>query len=815
MSTPGRLRVYAVCVAVPAATATTTTSATATTTGSDPLARFHRQHVTWHGCALGPDDDSGRELDAAGADCADITVPLDYSAPGGRTISVALSRLKATDTAHRVGLLLLNDGGPAGPGLHMPPTISRVMGEVAGRYDLIGMDPRFVGRSTPLDCGWNLCSAPLRSAGSDSAAYREEVAVAREPARRCERTHGDVLPYVTTRNTARGMDGIRAALCADTVSYLGYSYGSYLGEVYTQLFPGRTDRMVLDGVMSPERYSFALLRGAEAANEAALRAWASWAVARHHTYRLGATRGQVLATVRRVLDAVAQAPLRIGKDYLPDEHVLPALIIGGLGSDLDHRRAALADTVRLLARAADRKPVEPSEALAGQLEFLLAGAGSAAAGQMTSIICGDVAERRGTGGYRRAIEASRERYPLAGPVAGNITPCEFRQRPAEAPTVLHNDVPVLLVAATGDPRTPYPGAETVRERWPSSRLLTVAGARQHGLYGEYGNACVDEHVNAYLRTGRLPAHDPACSSSLPRASASTAVTTTAAVASAAHSGVPARTPVRERAVPGGGAVAEGRVAGPPGLGRDQLPEFRLLRGGQSAEGHRADRGDGEGGQGACPAPRGGTLAFAAQDAERRPDAVRHPGRGRLDEQGREGRAGRQDHTGPPTVGGPGGDFPHGRHGREGRGPPQQAPGAILRAPQGGPDQQALRPQAVADGPHRAARGGPGDQLAHPFGAGDARRLDERLLGTGRRAGRVHPVRDGDRAVLRQDQTALPHHPEQHRRRRPARPAREVGQLLHGQILADRRFCPQRHHDPHGDDEPVPDRARRQDQCRQM
>ena len=163
--------------------------------------------------------------------------------------------------------------------------------------------------------------------------------------------------------------------------------------------------------------------------------------------------------------------------------VLPALFVGGLGSDLDERRADLAGTVRLLARAADREQVEPSEALAGQLEFLLTG-GSASSSQMTAIICGDVAERRGVGSYWRAVEESRERFPLAGPLANNITPCEFWDRPAEAPTVLDNDVPALLVAATGDPRTLYAGAKTMREQWPSSRLLTANGARQHGLYGE-------------------------------------------------------------------------------------------------------------------------------------------------------------------------------------------------------------------------------------------------------------------------------------------------------------------------------------------
>ncbi|KUO09723.1 alpha/beta hydrolase [Streptomyces sp. DSM 15324] len=514
-----RPRTLAVCAMLLAASAVAPTAAAAATTataaGPDPLARFHTQHLDWHACALGPDDETGRELDAAGADCADVTVPLDYTDPGGRTISVAVSRRKATDTAHRSGPLFLNDGGPAGPSLPMPLTTADAMGEVAARYDLIGMDPRFVGRSTPLDCGWNLGSAFLRSAGSHRAAYQGEVSLARDLAERCTRTQGDVLPYVTTRNTARDMDVIRAALGADTLSYLGYSYGSYLGEVYTQLFPGRTDRVVLDGVSPPERYNQTLLRGAEAVNEAALRAWASWTAARHTTYGLGATRAEVLATVDHILDAAAREPLRVGETYRLDEHVLPALFIGGLGSDLDERRADLARTVRLLARAADRQPVEPDQGLARQLEFLLTSAGSASSSQMTAILCGDVAERRGVGSYWRAVEQSRRRFPLAGPLANDITPCEFWAPPAEAPTVLDNDVPALLLAATGDPRTVYSGARAMRERWPSSRLLTVEHARQHGLYGEYGNACVDDQVNAYLRTGRLPALDPTCAAAPP------------------------------------------------------------------------------------------------------------------------------------------------------------------------------------------------------------------------------------------------------------------------------------------------------------
>ena len=127
----------------------------------------------------------------------------------------------------------------------MPLSVGTAMGKVAGKYDLIGMDPWFVGRSTPLDCGWDIGSAVF-SAGHDRAAYKRSVALQHDLAQRCRRTNGDVLPCVTTRNTARGMDVVRAALGAKRISYLGYSYGSYLGEVYAQLFPGRTDRVVLD-----------------------------------------------------------------------------------------------------------------------------------------------------------------------------------------------------------------------------------------------------------------------------------------------------------------------------------------------------------------------------------------------------------------------------------------------------------------------------------------------------------------------------------------------------------------------------------------
>ncbi len=506
----------AVAAAVAAVTCAIAVPASAASTAQAPgdgvpsgLERYYQQRVDWGSCALGPDDEMGRELDAAGVECAEVTVPLDYADPEGRTITVAISRIPAADAEHRIGALLLNSGGPGGTGIDMPPDIREAMGEVAGRYDIVGMDPRFVGRSTPLDCEWPTGTF-TRAPGDTRAEFRDTVAFQRDLAERCRRAEGDVLPHVTTRNTARDMDVVRGALGEETISYLGYSYGSYLGEVYAELFPGRTDRMVLDGVIDPRAYQPRMLQGAEAANEAALRDWARWAAEHHDAHGLGATPDAVLATVQRVFDAAGDQPLRVG-EYEVDEHVLPVVFFSNLGVDHADRYAELAGVVGVLASAANGEPVEPTPPLTQTLDFLLTGDNSAQASAQTAILCGDVAASRRPGTYWEDVQRSRAEHPLAGPLMNNVTPCSFWDRPLEPPTVVENDQEALLVAATGDPRTIYQRTLDLREDlWPSSRLVTLDGAHQHGVFGEYGSDCVDGLVNTYLRTGELPERDAIC-----------------------------------------------------------------------------------------------------------------------------------------------------------------------------------------------------------------------------------------------------------------------------------------------------------------
>ncbi|WP_330334192.1 alpha/beta hydrolase [Streptomyces sp. NBC_00536] len=523
MPSPSTLRVSAAGLALAAALTACPTLASAApavpaagapagTVPGTGLDRFHQQRLDWGGCAKGPDDTVGRDLDQAGVRCAEATVPLDYADPHGRTITVALSRLKATDTRHRIGSILLNNGGPGGTAVESPPDVRKSMKEVGARYDIIGFDPRFVGRSTPLDCGWPVGSSWF-SSGAGRAGFDRQVTLQKSLADKCRATNAAVLPYISTRNTARDMDVIRGALGERKISYLGYSYGTYLGTVYTQMFPGRYDRVVLDGALAPGDFVPRLLKGTEPENERALSDWAAWAAGRDDAYGLGRTRAEVLATVDSVIAAAARGPLTVGAApdaFRLDDTQVPFLLFMGNADDTGPARAALAEQMSVLAKAAKGEPTRLSPQFAATLRFALRGEHAQSGAVQAAIICADGTAPRDPEVYWRDIERSRATHPLFGPMSNNIGPCAFWDRPREEPTRVSSDAPMLIVAAEGDPRTTYKSSRKLHEQLPGSRLLTLQGANRHAVYGLYGNTCVDDGVNAYLASGRLPATDPTC-----------------------------------------------------------------------------------------------------------------------------------------------------------------------------------------------------------------------------------------------------------------------------------------------------------------
>ncbi|GAB3886219.1 hypothetical protein GCM10029964_050150 [Kibdelosporangium lantanae] len=209
-----------------------------------------RQPITWHDCRTGPDDDLGTQLAAVGARCGEVRVPLNHAAPDGRTITVALARRPAT--GQRRGTLLVNTGGP-GPSMDGVTLLVHDSPAIAAAYDLVGVDPRFFGRSTPLECGWPTDEylSVVQTASVDRVSFDRGVAAARDLASRCV-GHRDVLPYASTRDVARDLDAVRSALGERRVSFLGLSYGTYLGAVYLQMFPDRVDRVVFDSSVDPD-----------------------------------------------------------------------------------------------------------------------------------------------------------------------------------------------------------------------------------------------------------------------------------------------------------------------------------------------------------------------------------------------------------------------------------------------------------------------------------------------------------------------------------------------------------------------------------
>ena len=464
--------------------------------------------IAWHTCSTDPADSLGAALDAAGAQCGEVTVPVDYSRPGGRRITLAVSRIPAADPARRRGTLIINPGGPGAPGLEQV-LLGQYLPEVAATYDLVGTDPRFVGRSSPLGCDWPTDTF-VRSAGADRRTFAESVAFARRLAVGCTSRDRDLLPFASTRNTARDMDAVRRALGEPKISYLGYSYGTYLGAVYLQMFGSHADRFVLDSAVDPEVYGPGVLRRNAPAIAAALRNWAGWA-AGHSEHGLGRTTSQVLATVDRINRAAARRPLRVGK-YAVDGHVLPYVLFAGMYDDSDAAYATFATTVQTLDAAAHGTKVTPEPPLEQFLAGVLTGAGAATDRAGTPILCADRAVSRDPASYRRDIEAHRADEPLFGPLTRNITPCAFWPGgPVEPVTTVDNAAPALIVSADGDPATPFQGQLAMHRALTGSRQVTLRGAFRHGVYLVAGNACIDAAVDGYLLGGTLPGTDSSCS----------------------------------------------------------------------------------------------------------------------------------------------------------------------------------------------------------------------------------------------------------------------------------------------------------------
>ncbi|MGV9409558.1 alpha/beta hydrolase [Nocardia sp. NPDC003693] len=459
------------------------------------LERYYGQELRWRGC-------EDAQLDAAGAQCANVVVPLDYTDPDGRTLTLAVSRIAATDPAQRRGILMSNPGGPGGAGLrYMVSTQQNFSEQVRARYDLIGMDPRGIGRSDKVSCALPVPSI-LFSAGYDLFGYARDTALAGALATACVTPDPDKIRNITTRNTARDMDIVRSALGEQKFSYFGASYGTYLGSVFTQMFPDRVDRVVLDSAVDPDMIWTGHYQHMGPANEYALDDWAAWAAKHNDEYRFGATAPEVRAFVADTIRRAGAHPV-FNTSFLVDEHTVPLMVFALLANP--QWNARLATVVRMISDGANGLPIDLDD-----LKAKVTAAVPLEAASLAAVLCGDRAAPRDPAWYLANIERTRATQPIFGAFANNITACAYWPDPVEPPTEIGNAHPALILASTHDTRTVYEEGVALHRRLTGSRLVTLADTRIHGAFRAGLSPCVTDAVNTYLAEGTLPAEDISC-----------------------------------------------------------------------------------------------------------------------------------------------------------------------------------------------------------------------------------------------------------------------------------------------------------------
>lgn len=448
-------------------------------------------------------------------ECATLTVPLDHRSPQGRTLDLVVSRIQTAQPSLRRGVLVVNTGGPGDIGVDAPSFLGRLLPpEVLDRFDLVSFDPRGVGYSAPISC--HFPDAPVevgqRYPTVDGSIDRN-VAYARELASRCATFGGDVLPYVTTANTARDMDLVRAALHEPRISFLGYSYGTYLGAVYKTLYPDRVDRFVLDSADDPTKFGYEQFRLVSLGTALRLPDFTTWAAARNDRYRLGTT----AAAVRRTYDTLT-ARLDAQPVVLPDGseltgNVLRIVTYEGLYRDANF--PALAETWQLLA--AGTSPARIPTAL-------LAAPSRQAATDPTipfdnqpsvqaAIHCNDGRWPRDVATYRRNVELDRRIFPATAGFPPNIWACAFWPLPSKEPAVTvtgSGDRNVLIVQNLRDPATPWVGALGLQRALGRDATLLSVDQGGHTAYLFTASSCTNATTTAFLVSGRLPTGPTLC-----------------------------------------------------------------------------------------------------------------------------------------------------------------------------------------------------------------------------------------------------------------------------------------------------------------
>lgn len=452
----------------------------------------------WHRCSDG--------------ECAAIPAPLDPAHPDGAQIHLALYRHRAPDPARRVGALLTNPGGPGAPGIDFAHTFLRLApAELKARFDVVGWDPRGTGQSTAVDCGSDLDYLFAADTAPSTPAQLEALeAVNRQLAQTCAARSKDLLAHIASRDTVADMDRIRAALGEAKLTYVGFSYGTYLGALYAQAHPDRVRALVLDGAVDPslsvEQVAIQQAVGFDQSFTGFLGRCAASAAC---SFRNGGNPHAAYLALQARVDRSPEHARLAGEDRTLGPTQLDIAVSAALYS------GAAADQV-LAGALRDAQEGDPAGLLTLFDEYVGRHRGGRYDTQwpaFVAISCLDGPDLDLAATIRLQQQAAAA-APIFGASNVGLTGYACAQWPlppvTTAPTPVHapSSPPIVVVGTTGDPATPVAWAQSLAGQLGSARLVTVTGT-SHTSFLE-GNTCLDTAVDRYLLTLAPPDPDLHC-----------------------------------------------------------------------------------------------------------------------------------------------------------------------------------------------------------------------------------------------------------------------------------------------------------------
>jgi pimeloyl-ACP methyl ester carboxylesterase len=446
-------------------------------------------------------------------ECATVSVPIDYAHPANGAIELALIRLPATDPATRIGELVTNPGGPGESGVQFvrDAAASLFSPGLRARFDIVGFDPRGVGQSHPVECvdGATMDHLDQLDPIPDTPAERTAlVAGAKAFDAGCVANSGPLLPFLTTVDTAKDLEQIRLALGEPKLTYLGFSYGTFLGSTYANLYPGHVRALVLDGAVDATLAFTASLEGqAQGFAGAFSRFLADCASQPSCSFYNGGQPGPAYGALMARIDA-APLPAIASGDPRP---VGPGEAFTGVIAAL-YDQAAWPLLARGLALAQSGDGSILLELADSYYERAADGTYANVTSANTAVNCADYVAPTALATYDALAHKLATLVPRFGVAAvyGSLGCAFWPFHPSHdpAPPVAAGAPPILVVGTTGDPATPYAWAQKLAKELSSGVLLTRTG-EGHTAYGK--SACIDGLVDAYLLTLAVPPAGTACS----------------------------------------------------------------------------------------------------------------------------------------------------------------------------------------------------------------------------------------------------------------------------------------------------------------